>query len=53
MTASALGVLTATPSTGVPCDGPEFPGLWVALLDRSGNVVALNQYVFHVADATK
>ena len=48
MTASTLGVITATPMTGEQCSLPEWPELWVELLDASGNVIALNVYMFHV-----
>jgi hypothetical protein len=49
MTASPLGTVTATPMTGEQCDGPEYPELWVELMDASGNVFAINGYLFHVA----
>jgi hypothetical protein len=49
MTASTLGVITATPVTGEQCSLPEWPELWIELIDGSGNVIALNVFMFHIA----
>lgn len=46
--ASNLGVMTMTAMAGVPCAGPEFPGLLIQLLDASGNLISVNSYLFRM-----